>query len=145
MAAGRYEDLRIGPRLSIPGSELHFETSRSSGPGGQNVNKLETRVTLRFDVLHSPSLDERTRAWLVERLTAELTNDGELLLHASRFRSQARNLEDARERLAERLREALVRPRTRRATRPTKGSKRRRLDDKRKRGELKRERGRKSE
>ena len=141
MGGGRFEDLRIGPRLCIPGAELRYETSRAGGPGGQNVNKLETRVTLRFDVLHSASLDERTRQWLAGRLASELTAQGELVLHASRFRSQARNLEDARERLAERLQAALERPRTRRATRPTKGSQQRRLSNKRHRGELKRERG----
>ena len=141
MADTRDAELRIGPRLCIPGAELHFETSRSGGPGGQNVNKVETRVSLRFNLLASQSLDERTRGWLALRLATELTSKGELLLHASRFRSQSRNIEDARERLADMLRSALVRPRQRKATRPTRGSQERRLSAKHQRSEIKRARG----
>ena len=140
MESGRSQDLRVGPRLCIRGAELDFETSRSGGPGGQNVNKVETRVTLRFNVQRSACFDERTRLWLLQRLAPDLTTAGELLLHASRFRSQARNIEDARDRLAELLRDALVRPRQRRATRPTHGSTKRRLGEKRRRSDLKRDR-----
>lgn len=138
MAESRAADLRIGPRHTLRGAELGFETSRSSGPGGQNVNKLETRVTLRFNLGASRSFDERSHAWLMQRLAAELSAAGEIVIHASRFRSQARNIDDARERLADMLRAALQRPVQRRATRPTRGSKERRLTQKRMRGEIKR-------
>ena len=145
MADARDAQLRIGPKFAILGSELSFEMSRSGGPGGQNVNKVETRVTLRFNLPASRSFDERTRAWLTQRLAGELTSVGEIVLHASRFRSQTRNIEDARERLAEMLQAALQRPTQRRATRPTRGSKERRLTEKRKRSEVKRGRGDASE
>ena len=137
---GRGADLRIGPGLEIPAEELGFETTRSGGPGGQNVNKLETRVTLRFDVRGSRSLTEEQRANLLERLAGRINRAGELVVHASRFRSQARNLEDARERTAALIRAALAPRRRRRRTRPTRASKERRLADKRRRGERKRDR-----
>jgi ribosome-associated protein len=132
--------LRIGPNLSIPGRELTVETSRAGGPGGQNVNKLETRVTLRFHVATSQALPPLQRAWLLERLGSRLSKGGELVIHASRHRTQARNLEDARERLAALIQAALVRPTKRRPTRPTRGSQEKRLRAKRRDSELKRSR-----
>jgi len=130
--------LEIQPGLLIPEDELQVSYSRSGGPGGQNVNKLETRVTLRYSVRESQALDEAQRARLLERLSSRLTSEGELLVHASRQRVQGRNEKEARERLAGILREALAVPKKRRATRPTHGSKKRRLAQKQRRSETKR-------
>ena len=94
------EPLRVTSRLVIAPEELAVSFSRSGGPGGQNVNKVETRVTLRFHVANSPALSEPQRARALERLGARLTAEGELILSSSRTRQRARNLEDARERLA---------------------------------------------
>ena len=105
------------------------------------MNKVATRVTLRFSVRESRSLDEDQRERLLERLASRLTREGELLVHASTHREQRRNETEARERLAAILFTALARPKTRRATRPTRGSKERRLAEKRRRSETKRLRG----
>ncbi len=128
------------PDLRIPASELEVEAVRSGGPGGQNVNKVASQVQLRWNVLHSAALDDVRRARLLERLAHRLTTRGELLLRASRYRHQARNLEDARDRLSRLVQEALRVPEVRRQTRPTRSSRRRRLDDKRRRSETKRDR-----
>ncbi len=132
--------LRVNSRLSIPASEIQVDYARSPGPGGQAVNKKNTKVVLRFSVLRSQALGERRRAILSKKLDRRLTKEGELVLHASRFRERSRNEEDARERLAEILRDALTPTRARRATRPTRASRERRLDQKKKRGDLKRSR-----
>ena len=94
------EPLRVQRDLEIPGDELRVAFSLAGGPGGQNVNKTATRVTLRFSVAKARSLDERTRARLIERLGVRLTRSGDLVVHAACHREQRRNLVDARARLA---------------------------------------------
>ncbi|MDP6763026.1 MAG: alternative ribosome rescue aminoacyl-tRNA hydrolase ArfB [Planctomycetota bacterium] len=134
------EPLRVTSRLVIPPGELAVSFSRSGGPGGQNVNKVETRVTLRFDVARSTALSEPQRERALERLAPRLTGEGELILTSSRTRRRARNLADARERLAALLREATAVRKPRKSTRPTQGSVRRRLEEKKRRSQTKRER-----
>ena len=132
--------LTIGPTLSIPDDELVERFVRASGPGGQNVNKVATAVELRFDVVNSPSLPEPVRARLLARRDRRLTDEGVLVLSAQRFRTQDRNREDARERLAALIAAVLVPPKKRIATKPTKGSKERRLGAKRERSTVKKHR-----
>ena len=132
--------LQISPTLAIPDQELEERFVRSSGPGGQNVNKVSTAVELRFDVARSPSLPEPVRERLLARRDRRITDDGVLVLSAQRFRTQDRNREDARERLAAVIIAALSAPKKRVATKPTKGSKERRLGAKRERSTVKRHR-----
>lgn len=134
------DDLRISARLVIPAAELEESFVRSSGPGGQNVNKVATAVQLRFDVSGSPSLSEYVRGRLIRLAGNRVTQDGVLLIEAQEFRQRERNREAARERLAELIREACKRPRKRVATKPTKASKQRRLQEKTRRSQIKRHR-----
>jgi ribosome-associated protein len=132
--------VRIHSRLEIPDGELRFVTSRSSGPGGQNVNKVETRVTLLFDTAGSPTLSEDQRRRIAERLAGRIGRDGVLRVTAQRHRSQSANRELVVERFRELLREALARRKPRRPTRPSAAAERRRLEEKRRRSEVKRRR-----
>lgn len=137
------DPLPVNHRLTLPAEELQVSFARSGGPGGQNVNKVASKAVLRFSIRHSRALNEGQRHLLLQRLSSKLCGDGELVLHASNHREQARNIEDARERLAELLRAALAPQKKRRKTRPTKGSVKRRLEAKSRRGDLKRDRRKK--
>ena len=132
--------LVISPLISIPENELDEQFVRASGPGGQNVNKVSTAVQLRFNVVSSPSLSEAVRARLMKLAATRINANGELVVIAQRFRTQAQNRADARDRLAALVRSALHAPQKRRPTSPTAGSKRRRVESKQRRGELKRAR-----
>lgn len=132
--------LPITPTLCLPEDELAWSFVRASGPGGQNVNKVATQVELRWSVTRSRALRPSDREWLLRRLAAQLTLEGELIVTSSLTRSQARNRQDAGEKLATLVREALVRPKRRRATRPGRGAVERRLTEKKKQGERKRQR-----
>jgi ribosome-associated protein len=129
--------IRINDHISIDEGEIEESFIRSSGPGGQNVNKLATAVQLRFDVRHSPSLPHEVRARLERLAGRRLTRDGVLVITAQRHRTQERNRADAVERLVELIRAAAVRPTPRRPTRPTLGSKVRRLEGKKRRSGVK--------
>ena len=128
------------PNIQIPEDELREEFVRASGPGGQNVNKVATAVQLRFDVANSPSLPDDVRERLVRLAGRRVTDDGVLIIDARRYRTQKRNRDDARDRLAALIRRAATKPRKRRKTRPSRASRERRLQAKRQRGETKRHR-----
>ncbi len=129
--------LDVAANVRIPDAELSESFIRASGPGGQNVNKVASAVELRFDVANSPSLGETLRARLLGRADRRMTGDGVLVIQASRFRDQARNREDARERLADIIRAAMHVPKKRVATKPTRASKERRIASKKKRAQHK--------
>jgi ribosome-associated protein len=129
--------IRVNAQISIEEREIEESFVRASGPGGQNVNKLATAVQLRFDVRGSPSLSAETRARLERLAGTRLTRDGVLVIIAQRHRTQARNRADARERLVDLIRRAAAVPIKRRATRPTKASRERRIEGKKRRAGIK--------
>jgi ribosome-associated protein len=134
--------IRITDSISIDEDEIEESFVRSSGPGGQNVNKLSTAVQLRFDVRRSPSLPNDVAIRLMKLAGKRLTKDGVLVIIAQNARTQERNRAEARERLIDLIREATVKPVKRIATKPTKASKKRRVEGKKHRAEVKGMRGR---
>jgi ribosome-associated protein len=133
--------LEVTPTLVIEDAELEERFVRASGPGGQNVNKVATAVELRFDAAASPSIPPDVLERLRTLAGSRMTDDGVVVIDARRHRTQAQNREDARERLADLLRQALVKPRRRRKTRPTRSSVEQRIQSKRRRSDKKRRRG----
>jgi ribosome-associated protein len=129
--------IRVTEQIAIDEREVEESFIRSSGPGGQNVNKLATAVQLRFDARRSPSLPNDVSVRLQRLAGSKLTNDGVLIITAQRFRTQERNRADALERLIELIRAAAVVPKKRRPTKPTKAAKRERLDAKKRRSTIK--------
>jgi ribosome-associated protein len=130
--------IQVTPTIAIDENEIHQEFIQSSGPGGQNVNKVATAVQLRFDVANSPSLPDEVRERLLSLTRRRITKEGVLVIDARRFRTQGANRQDAMERLVGLIRKAAQKPRIRRKTRPTLGSKMRRLEAKRHRAQTKR-------
>jgi ribosome-associated protein len=132
----------VSPTLTIPASEITFRASRAGGPGGQHVNTSSTRIELLWDLTRSAAVSEAERARLLEKLAARLDAEGMVRVVASDRRSQSQNREAAAERLAKIVRQALIVPRKRRATKPTAASREQRLNEKKRRGERKRDRRR---
>lgn len=139
-AASAAGALVVTGRIRIPLDEFEFQFSRSSGPGGQNVNKVNTKATLRWHPFESPSLPDDVRRRFAERFASKILSDGSILVSSERSRSQLTNRAACLEQLAEWLREVAIPPKRRVPTKPTRGSKTRRLDAKRRRADTKQSR-----
>lgn len=129
--------IRINPKLSLQDNEVQLSFIRAPGPGGQNVNKVASAVQLRFNAQHSPSLPEEVRTRLIALAGNKMTSQGELIIKATRYRTQERNKQDAIGRLQELIRQATIRPKKRKKTKPTYAATQKRLTKKSLRGKLK--------
>ena len=134
-------DLMVNDNLVIPEQELTLTASRSSGPGGQHVNKADTRIQVRWNVRESGVLSDNQRRLLLRKLSTRVTEAGDLLLACDTHRSQHRNREEVLQRLADMVREALIPPRPRKKTRPSRAANEKRLQEKKERSRLKQNRG----
>jgi ribosome-associated protein len=135
------DDLVINDNLTIPDGELEITASRSSGPGGQHVNKTDTRIQIRWNVRDSAVLSDHQRRLVLNNLSPRVTEAGDLLIASDSHRSQKRNREDALQRLAALVREALIPPKPRKKTRPSRAAKEKRLQEKKQRSQVKQKRG----
>jgi ribosome-associated protein len=131
------DQLLVNDSVSIPLAEFDFEYIRSSGPGGQNVNKTSTKVRLRWNVVDSPSIDEGLLQRIQQNYRSRITGEGEFLVTSQRTRDRETNRADCLEKLAEMIRQVATPPKKRRPTRPTRGSKERRLQNKKQRSQRK--------
>ncbi len=131
------KQLKITENLSIPEDELQFKFVRSSGPGGQNVNKVSTAVQLRFDLLHSSSLPDSVKQRLYAQVPGRISREGILLIEAQQYRTQERNRNEAVRRLVALLRRAALKPKHRLPTHPSAAAKRKRLEAKKRRSQIK--------
>ncbi len=134
--------LVINPGVQLPVSELSYAFARSGGPGGQNVNKVASKAEVRWTPSASSALSADDRTWLLTKLGGRLTIDGELIVVSEKTRDQVKNRADATEKLAVLVRTALVRPKPRKKTKPSRGAKERRLGEKKRRAVVKSGRGR---
>ena len=134
------KDIVISPRVTIPAGELGLAFARSGGSGGQNVNKVSSKVELRWNPASSTALTDDDRTWLMQKLANRLTTDGDLIVVSQLTRDQIKNRDDAASKLALIVRTALERPKNRRPTKPSRASKRRRVEAKKHRGEIKKNR-----
>jgi ribosome-associated protein len=132
------DDLTVSSRLTIPANALEVQYARSGGPGGQNVNKLNTKVTLRWNLRDNPQIPQPWKRRVLSKHANRVNNDGEIVLHSERHRVQKRNLEDCRQKLKQMLLECQHPPTPRKRTKPTLASKRRRLEAKRRQSDKKR-------
>lgn len=134
------DDIRVTRSIRIPRSELNFQFSRSGGPGGQNVNKLNTRVQMRWNVETTEALRDDVRERLKSRARRRINADGELIITSQRYRDQSRNIDDCIEKLRALVHESAQKPTPRKPTRPTAGSERRRIEAKKQRSQRKKSR-----